>query len=257
MTFWFVLTHKILPLLVMPLGLALVLIAWGAIRRSRGAMIAAGGILCLGSTPVTGESALRYLESRYPRLRIESAPSADAVVVLGGFASEDEGADIEAWNDAVDRFEAGLAFYRGGRAPLLVLSAGAPKGPDAETQGAWLRRLAESRGIPSESVLVFGNAVNTAAEARMIRELRDRYGWTRILLVTSAFHMPRSVLLFEGQGLSVIPAPVDHRAGDCGLNAPSLSLSCFIPDVDSLARCQISIRELIGYAVYWISDFVT
>ena len=245
MTPWFVLLHKVLPLVVMPLGVAIGLIAWGAVRRRRGPLVGAILVLWLCGSPISGEWGLRALEGAYPRLAADEAPAADAIVVLGGFVSDRPDAGLREWNDAVDRFDAGVALHRAGKAPVVVVSMGR-EGQDVG--GAWVREVAARRGLPAEAAMVPPVAVNTAAEARVVRELRDRNGWRRILLVTSAFHMPRAMLLFEGEGLEVVPFPVDYRATQCNGG----KVGCFVPDAEALWRCQIAIRELLGYAFYWL-----
>ncbi|MFZ9995198.1 MAG: YdcF family protein, partial [Steroidobacteraceae bacterium] len=67
----------------------------------------------------------------------------------------------------------------------------------------------------------------------------------QIILVTSAFHMPRAQLIFEEAGLQVIPYPVDFR-----ISAEGRDPTDFFPDPKALDRTDIAIRELIGRAFY-------
>ncbi len=82
------LLSKLLPLLLLPLGLAMLLLLWAAIRGGRAPVIAALGMLWLFATPLTAEGLWRWLERPYQRqsaaavLGRRSAPVA-AVVVLG------------------------------------------------------------------------------------------------------------------------------------------------------------------------------
>jgi uncharacterized SAM-binding protein YcdF (DUF218 family) len=67
----------------------------------------------------------------------------------------------------------------------------------------------------------------------------------RWLLVTSAYHMPRSVGLFRKAGFDVEPYPVGWRAGgrDALLIFSTLA-------VDGLERTDLAVREWMGLAAY-------
>ena len=113
------LLSKLLPLLVLPLGLALLLLLWGAWRGSRWPGLAALALLWLFATPLVAEGLWRWLERPYQRQsaavvlsprRLAAAPA--AVVVLGGGRHAAPGpARASEWIDA-DRFFGGLEAYR-------------------------------------------------------------------------------------------------------------------------------------------------
>jgi len=65
------------------------------------------------------------------------------------------------------------------------------------------------------------------------------------LLVTSAFHMPRSKALFERQGLTVIEYPVDFQVG-----ASSSDPMKYLPSAGALRATDLAIRKLIGRLYY-------
>ena len=68
------------------------------------------------------------------------------------------------------------------------------------------------------------------------------------LLVTSAFHMPRSMALFRKAGFDVLPWPVDYRtAGDEGVGLFTDNA------IDSLQATTLGLREWIGLIAYWLS----
>jgi uncharacterized SAM-binding protein YcdF (DUF218 family) len=89
---------------------------------------------------------------------------------------------------------------------------------------------------------------NTAENAEFSKELaRPRPGETW-LLVTSAYHMPRSVGLFRKVGFPVVPWPSDYRtSGREGVG--------FFRDneVDALQNTTLALREWIGLIAYWLS----
>ena len=249
MSFWFVLTHKALPLLVMPVGLAACLVAWGALTKKRGPLLAALVLLWTCGMPLSGNGLMRLLENTHPASHLSELQSSDAIVVLGGMGVRRTALGDLQVNDAIDRFETGLTLLAAGRAPTIVLCHGPLR--DGVSEGALLQSLAIRRGADSGQVKVAPEAVNTAAEAKVLRAMAEERGWRRLLLVTSAFHMPRAVLLFESEGLTVQPVPVDYRAEGCAWGSEDWNATCVLPEAESLWRCQLALRELLARAFYW------
>jgi uncharacterized SAM-binding protein YcdF (DUF218 family) len=86
---------------------------------------------------------------------------------------------------------------------------------------------------------------NTLENAEFSKAIANPRAGERWLLVTSAYHMPRSVGLFRKAGFAVEPYPVDWRVGETGLFT-------FSPLADGgLERTDIGVREWIGLAAYW------
>jgi uncharacterized SAM-binding protein YcdF (DUF218 family) len=98
--------------------------------------------------------------------------------------------------------------------------------------------------LESRSRNTYENALFTA------RLLRER-GWRRILLVTSASHMPRAVLLFRHQELQVVPASTDVQV----VRRP-FALVRLMPDVEALRKSTRAIKEYAGIAVYWLRGYL-
>ena len=88
------------------------------------------------------------------------------------------------------------------------------------------------------------NVENTDQEAKAIKKLFSIDN-PKIILVTSAFHMPRAQLVFEAAGINVIPFPVDFKTG-----AGKLTFMSFIPSADSFASTNFFVREMIGRTYY-------
>ena len=74
-----------------------------------------------------------------------------------------------------------------------------------------MRAFMRDLGVPETAMLLEEQSVNTRQNAQFIAALMRERDITQIVLVTSALHMRRSVLLFEAQGLKVIPAATDHE----------------------------------------------
>jgi uncharacterized SAM-binding protein YcdF (DUF218 family) len=152
------------------------------------------------------------------------------------------------WHDP-DRFFAGLALFRAGLAPRLLFTGGVVSfRPQVPTEGDLLRDEAIALGVPREAVLTTGRVRNTAEEAAAVAGLLPPR--SRLLLVTSAFHMSRAQRLFERRGFSVIPFPVDFQARGGWADSPLEDPLAYLPSAGGLASSSRALREAIGRSVY-------
>lgn len=83
-------------------------------------------------------------------------------------------------------------------------------------------------------------SVNTTQNATFTADILERQGIRRVLLVTSALHMPRSKALFEAQGIDVIPAATDHEI------KPLPSWRKWLPNTEALDGSSRAIKEIVG-----------
>lgn len=262
------LLSKLLPLLVLPLGLALLLLLWAAVRGGRAPVLAALGILWLFATPLSAEGLWRWLERPYqrrpaaavlqgftctpqglPPAAVRSPIAPCAVVVLGTGRHPAPGpARASEWTDA-DRFFGGLEAYQRlraqGQRPRLIFTGGWwPTQPRLQPEGEVLRQRAIALGLPAADLLSTGRVRNTAEEARAIAALLPP--GASLVLVTSAFHMPRAQRLFQRQGLRVSPFPVDFQASGAWAGSPLRNPLNWLPSATGLESSSRALRELIG-----------
>lgn len=237
--------HKILPLLLMPLSITLLLILWGLLRK-KPAFIGAGLlIIYVCSTPFVSDHFFSWIESSGGRLSVTAVKKADAIVVLGGMAGTTKGKDslYAEWSDP-DRFFAGIDLYKHNKAPYLVFNDGKLPWEKGESEGKIVSRQAIAMGVDPKAILLTETVQNTADEAKAIEKLLKR-NQQRIILVTSAYHMPRAQRLFEEQGFLVQPFPVDYKVDD-----DERTILDFLPKADALKTTELGIRELLGRAYY-------
>lgn len=242
------LLSKILPLFVLPFGVSLILIVWGLLRNKRWPIWCSLLLLLLTGNPLLSNQLVRLIEAGQVRRPATEAPQARAIVVLSGARPTAPGpAHISEWSDA-DRYFGGIDLFRAGKAPILIFTGGAtPFEPNAPTEGEILAEVAVSSGIPRAAIGVTGRVFNTADEATQVAAWLKAHpsGDGPILLVTSAFHMPRARVLFERQGLTVEPFPVDFRSLEFGRSALNL-----LPNLAALRNAEEAIREFYGRAYY-------
>ncbi|MEB3242740.1 MAG: YdcF family protein [Cyanobacteriota bacterium] len=239
---------KLLPLLVLPLGLALLLLAWGIGRRRWAPVRAALALLWLFATPLTAQLLWRWVERPWQPLRPETMPTAAAIVVLGGGRHPAPGPLRRTeWVDA-DRFFGGVDLFRTGRAPLLLFTGGAiTLARDLPTEGEAHRQVAQTLGLPPRALAVTPYVRNTAEEARAVAARLPR--GSRVLLVTSAFHMRRAQALFARQGLVVVPYPVDFQARGAWAGSVLKDFRYWFPSADGLEGSSRALREMVGRLV--------
>ena len=238
--------HKILPLIFSPLFFILSIIIFGIIIGSKKTSFAGVFILVICSMPIVSDKMIAYLESDYELNRPSEIDTANAIVVLSGMVKTiktKDSLDYE-WSEAVDRFFAGIDLFRLNKAPTLIFTRGKVPWSIGLPEGEFLREEAIKLGIPKKDILLTENVENTDQEAKAIKKLFSIDN-PKIILVTSAFHMPRAQLVFEAAGINVIPFPVDFKTG-----AGKLTFMSFIPSAVSFASTNFFVREIIGRTYY-------
>jgi uncharacterized SAM-binding protein YcdF (DUF218 family) len=103
----------------------------------------------------------------------------------------------------------------------------------------WIKRW-DLTDVPVDTL---GDSGNTYGESQAVKKLMDENGWSKIFLVTSAWHMPRSQAVFESSGVKVIPVACDFKS------IPKLSWK-FFPQSAYFLDMQIFLREKVGWLYY-------
>ena len=206
--------------------------------------------LLLLSLPPLSRLLLSPLESAYPRLALQEVPKADALVVLAGMihSPKMEGEELE-FNGAVDRILTAEALFALNKATYIVLSGSSSlllqEGvPEALALKEWLQK----RKVPPSRILAETGSRNTAESARALAQKAKKRGWRKILLLTSAYHMPRSMACFRKARLKSIPIPVDYQTWG-SLPWPE----AIFPSLKALALSTLALREYLGLLAYKIS----
>ena len=244
---------KFLPLLVYPLGLALLLILAGLIflgarkRWGSGVMIFLSlFVLWTSSTQIVADKMMQSLEHDYPPCSLHEIPAADAIIVLGGVTRGIvPGTDLTDLGGGVDRIIHAAQLFKAGKAPRILLSGGNAPGyqPEAEAMADILKLM----GIPADKMLLETKSRNTVQNAQYSKEIFQHNGIEKIILVTSASHMRRAETIFRATGMSVIPAATDYQIVE---SAPSFL--DWLPQAKALEMTTKGIKEYLGYWVYLV-----
>ena len=243
--------NKLLPIFVLPLGLALILLAYALASKKRWPIVVAITMLYVASVPVTGSWLVHWLETRYAMLAPSDLNESDAVVVLSGFVGPPVAAGyVPNLLDASERLEAGITIWQQNKAKLLVFTGGQlPWIKQSEVEGEQAKRIAVARGIPEDRIVVTQKVGNTADESQAIAQLVRERKWNGIILVTTGWHMPRAARLFRKAGVNFVPFPVDYRVDP---NVP-LTLLDFLPCASALSETECVFHELYGLAFYAVT----
>ncbi len=246
---------KILGALAFPPGLFLSLALLAVLllilkRRKTALLIAVFDVLILYflSTSAVSSFLIAPLEDKYPPL--VDAQGAQVVIVLGGGyndVSPEYGGQPALAPAAEKRAVYGLELSRRFKLPLIY-SGGASyavttKGSEAEAA----ERLWLSLGVPKSGIALESASLDTKMNASGVAGLVQS---KRVILVTSAFHMPRSMLAFQKAGMEVVAAPTDYRA-----RRSPRTWADWLPSVSAMETSYAALHEYVGLPFYRISSF--
>ena len=141
---------------------------------------------------------------------------------------------------AANRHFMGLRLHRALHVPVIISGGLVHKenGIEAETG----LRLLKACGVEEKDILPDAKSRNTAENARFTREICQAKGFRKIILVTSAYHMPRSMLLFRREGIEAVPYPTDYMTNKTLV----LDAFAFTPQAYHLNNTSIAMKEYLG-----------
>lgn len=228
------------------IGAFALLIGWARLGTAL-VVLAVLTIAIMGLSPL-GNILLVVLEDRFPKpAATDTRPVAGIVVLGGSFDTLVSGARGEvALNESAERLtivadlatrypEARIVFS-GGEGTLFYSGAS-----EAEVAA----RMFESFGIDASRITLEGQSRNTRENATFTRAMVEPRQGERWLLVTSAYHMPRSIGCFRAANFEIEAYPVDYRTrGPEDMTRPFRSVG------EGLRRVDIAVREWVGLFVY-------
>ena len=223
------------------------------IRKKTKFIYSAFILLIIFSNGIFSDSLLRLVEYPWKRLNYSLVNTADGIVVLSGGRNSPPGdTKIIEWSDP-DRFLAGIDLYKENKAKKLIFTGGvSPYSSDLPPEGDIYIKEAIAFGIPRKDLFTTYPVNNTFQEAKAIKKLLDveiPLRQKKIILVTSAFHMRRAKKVFEREGITVLPDPVDFKSSKSFSSSLRNPLN-WIPSSHNLNRSSYAIREIIGRIIY-------
>ena len=237
--------NKILPIIVSPLGLIIVLLFFGILRKKMLHSLFALTVLIILSLPIVSNHLIKLLEQNYTYSTPNEIASADTVIVLSGMVKPiKRNNDIHyEFSEAVDRIFAGINLLKGGIAQEIILTRGKLPWSLGIPEGEFLAEFVQSQGIDPNKILLTEIVENTNDEAKAISRMLPKN--SKVILVTSAFHMPRAQKVFQNQNLKVIPYPVDFRSSE-----KKIDILDFLPQANAFKHSNFYFREIVGRVYY-------
>lgn len=185
---------------------------------------------------------LSPLENTYKDLL--KTPKVEYILVLGSEHRSDDDLSItsQVKGIAINRLVEGIRHYKNlENAKLIVSGYG---GFDKNSHAYMQERLAISLGVNPSDIIRLDSPKDTKEEAVETKKiLADK----PFILVTSAFHMKRSALLFQKEGLNIIPSPTSHLAYE------ATSLSSYF-EAFNIRKCEMAIHEYLGLMYSWLRN---
>ena len=201
---------------VLPPGIFILILfylAWRCWKRTGDRLIPAALavvtlVFYLLSTGFVAERTMGSLESSYTP---PANPEGDVIVMLGGGAMPDS-PDVDGTGalcaSPANRLLTAVRLHRRLHVPILL--SGGQVYADTGAEAKIASRILAGLGVAPEDILVETRSVNTTQNARFSAEILRERGFTRPILVTSAFHMRRAMLNFSKQGIEAVPYPADY-----------------------------------------------
>ena len=240
--------NKVVWFFVQPLTIGLFLVLAGMFllaknkrKHALGAFAAAVAVLyffstftavCLLGIPL--ENTYRNCESA------DACPKADAIVALGGGMTKAPDMIFPDMSDAADRVWHAARLWKKGKAPVIILSG------TSENESS--KPLLLDLGIPESAIVVDNESRNTYENSRfterLIKEKNPANATPSVLVVTSAWHLPRAMGNFSKTNLKAFPAPADFKVSTLRGNADWWDF--VLPSADSLLFSNAMVKEWIG-----------
>lgn len=242
----FFIASKIIWALISPETWIVLWVLWIALRPSRGRALGLLTFLVLLAALPSGDLLMRPLERHH--MPADALPShVDGIIVLGGaeIGSLTQHWGVPALNDSAERLTEAIYLARQYPDAQIVLSGGSGSitGQGLRGGGDMADVLLRS-GVARDRLIIEGQSRNTYENAVYSKAMitpQDGQVW---LLVTSAFHMPRSVAIFTKQDWHVTPWPVDFQTG-ATLQRTGWNLA------QNLRQLNTGAKEWVGIVVYW------
>lgn len=255
----FFVLSKLVYWLVMPTGL----IAWTilssfVIKNKRYASIArkaSVGMFCIFTNPLLAQWAINAWEPEPIPYATMPKDYAYAIVLSGITHPDRPPFDRVQFNKGADRIVHAVDLYTIGVVKKILITGGSGVLTfEGKKESLKLRDFAIQRGVSRRDIIVEDQSRNTYENAilskKMLSDVEAKSN--KMLLITSAFHMPRAYLCFKKAGMNVTPFPTDYYGGPIRMTPDEI----IIPSIRGLQIWTILTKEWLGILAYQVAGYI-
>ncbi|MFQ3576539.1 MAG: YdcF family protein [Cytophagales bacterium] len=185
---------------------------------------------------------------------VDNLEKHDLAVVLTGVTTESKDSNRVFFSRGADRITHAFQLWSLGKVEKILITGG--KGGIIENEhereeALKLKDFLLMCGMPDSLIITESKAKNTYENAKFTKELIDilEIKPRKILLITSAFHMKRSLACFKKQGLEVTPFSVDFYAN----NHVHLEKYLPFPSTEAMSKFDLLLKEVFGFMAYFLT----
>lgn len=203
--------------------------------------------LLMCSFPPVGRFLISHLEKQTTALAFEKYPNAVAIIVLGGTVARKSEQLPEVEEVEGSRLAPAARLFHLKKAPKIIVSGGNPytRLGEERSEAHDMAEYLEGLGIPKDAIILEGRSRTTLENAKEVAQVLKTLPQGNVLLVTSAFHMPRSLSAFRKFGLNPIPVPVSHYG-----SSEAIPFWLNYPSGQGLYLTTIGLKEFLGLIWY-------
>jgi uncharacterized SAM-binding protein YcdF (DUF218 family) len=237
---------KILLFILLPLYWVIVLLLIALLNKNvktrKRFLVAAVIVLYFFTAPFFFKVLANIWDVKRPM--VANTKKYSCVILLGGFSSSRPNGG--SFNGSADRFIQAAKLMSTKQASHILISGGNGELiPGKFREAAWVRTQLLKFNIPDSLILVENNSKNTIENAKFSKILLEqRHLPPPYLLVTSAYHLRRSLMIFKKAGIDVVPYPSNYLTGGI-----EFGINIFLPEAQTLVRWELYIKEMVGYVV--------
>ena len=213
-------------------------------------------LLSFISLPITSQWLMHQLESRYPVQAINDIQPADVILVLGGgiHGSAPPWRLAPDLNDAADRVAYAAQLYHAGKASHILVSGGTLSWKGVQqSEASAMKALLVQLSVPEFAIIEEDKSQSTYENMKNSQTILANLGMQKVLLVTSAAHMPRSM----ATAFVNLPASISINAAatDIRVVAVGGDLLDYLPQASGLAMFTEAWHEWVGWLVYRLKGY--
>jgi uncharacterized SAM-binding protein YcdF (DUF218 family) len=203
-------------------------------------------LLWICSTSAFAHLVFLAVEGDFPA-RVVTPQEGDVIVVLTGDVVRVDARRTydEPGHSSLYRCHHAARVYHAANAPVIIAGGKVDPSVPGRTNSDIMRDCLVELGVPADEIQIEEESRNTAESARKCKAMLEALSAKRVILVTEAYHMRRSLYAFQSLGLPLEAAPCASRLGEF-----KPSLRKFLPSTHALDSVHVGLQELLGLVWY-------